>query len=172
MDNMDSQDVRVTVTNVDEDGSVTLDSDQPVVGTAITATLDDPDGDVTGETWQWASSSDMASWADIAAGADSDAYTPTADDAGMYLRATASYDDGVGAADTAMETTANAVSATATPTAPTTGSEVGDIYDTNDDGEISRVEAIGAIQAYFRGEISRVDVIKVIQLFFAAQTQN
>ena len=48
--------VAVAVTNVEEQGTVTLNPDRPLVGTALTASLTDPDGGVTGETWQWSRS--------------------------------------------------------------------------------------------------------------------
>ena len=41
--------VTVTVTNVDEAGTVTISPEQPRVGTALTATLTDPDNGVTGD---------------------------------------------------------------------------------------------------------------------------
>ena len=41
--------VTVTITNVNEEGTVTLSSVQPQVGASLTAALEDPDGDVTGE---------------------------------------------------------------------------------------------------------------------------
>ena len=44
--------VTVTVTDVDEDGEVVISLLQPEVGIAITASLTDPDGDVT-PTWAW-----------------------------------------------------------------------------------------------------------------------
>ena len=45
--------VTITVGNVDEDGTVTLSSTQPIVGTPLTASLEDPD-DVRGSvTWSW-----------------------------------------------------------------------------------------------------------------------
>ena len=51
--------VTVTVTNKDEDGTVSLSSMAPAVDTALTASVTDPDGVVTGTTtWQWARSSD------------------------------------------------------------------------------------------------------------------
>ena len=75
--------VNIDVNNVDE------------VGTALTASLTDPDGSVSDISWQWAASSDGSSWSDIS-GANSDSYTPVADDVGIYLRATASYTDGLG----------------------------------------------------------------------------
>ena len=40
--------VTVMVTNVNEDGMVTLSSQTPVVGIALTATLTDADGGITG----------------------------------------------------------------------------------------------------------------------------
>ena len=52
----DTIEVTITVNNVDEDGTVTLSSTQPIEGTLLTATLDDPD-DVSGSvTWSWRSS--------------------------------------------------------------------------------------------------------------------
>ena len=45
--------VKVSVTNMEEDGTVTLSQLQPRVGVAITASVTDLDGDVSGVTWQW-----------------------------------------------------------------------------------------------------------------------
>ena len=109
---MDTQEVTVTVTNVDEMGSVTLPAMQPRVETPIMAMLSDPDGGITGETWQWASSDAIdGTYTDIA-GAASDSYTPVDGDASMYLRATAMYTDGHGpdksaSAESAQQVTAN-----------------------------------------------------------------
>ena len=113
---MEMMAVTVTVTNVDEDGAVTLSSTRPVVGTAITASLSDPDiEDTASATWQWASSGAMdGTYTDIEE-ATSAAYTPTMDDEGMYLRATASYDDGVGEADTEMAASDNPVVSMTSP---------------------------------------------------------
>ena len=73
---------------VQADGTVTLSSTQPAVGTAVTATLNDPDGSVSGLGWQWARSANGSTgWTNIS-GATSDAYLPVAADDGMYLRAT------------------------------------------------------------------------------------
>ncbi len=101
--------VTVAVTNVDEDGVVTLSMMQPVVGRAVTASLDDPDGGVTGAAWQWANSDPSAgTFADID-GATSASYTPVEADVDMYLVAMAMYDDGHGTGKEAMMVTANAV---------------------------------------------------------------
>ncbi len=111
---MAMQPVTVMVTNVKEDGTVTLSPMTPVVGTAVTASLTDPDGSVMDVTWVWETSSHMSTWA---AGGGTAAtsmdmmmstYTPVMADDGMYLRATATYTDGYGA-DTAMNTTTGMV---------------------------------------------------------------
>ena len=84
--------VEVKVKDVEEEGVVDLLWDQPQVGTPIVASVSDPDGGVSGVTWQWASSADKSSWTDIS-GATTATYTPVAADNGDYLRATASYTD-------------------------------------------------------------------------------
>ena len=60
--NVDTLDVLVTIDNVDEAGTITLSSLQPQVGTALTATLTDPDGNVRSITWSW-QRDPKASWA-------------------------------------------------------------------------------------------------------------
>ena len=99
----------VTVTQVDEDGKVSFSSIQPAIGTAITASISDPDGSVSGETWQWSRAGTAAGpFLDID-GATTDTYTPivaieddpaTLDvnearttDEGMFLQATVMYRD-------------------------------------------------------------------------------
>ena len=48
------RDVTITITNVEEAGTVTLSSEQPKVGIALTATLEDPDGVVADSVkWTW-----------------------------------------------------------------------------------------------------------------------
>ena len=105
-----TKDVTITVTNVEEPGTVTLSTNQPSARAAITATLTDPDNGVTGTVWQWKRSSDGSTgWADI--GTDSPSYTTVDDDVGYSLRATASYTDGHGPNKTAQATTTQAVRA-------------------------------------------------------------
>ena len=120
----DMQDVTVTVINVDEDGTVALtyDQNQVRVGVAITAEEPvDPDGDVSGVTWQWESSSDGSTgWSDIS-GATSAAYTPGDGDVDNFLRATASYTDRQGPGKSASsDATPSAVLATSTEGTPGT----------------------------------------------------
>ena len=107
--------VTVSVGNVDEAGVVSLDPQTPQAGSPLTASLNDPDGSVTGTAWTWASSADQATWQTID-GATGAAYTPSDDDADHYLRAAASYADGHGPGKTAQSATADAVAAApATP---------------------------------------------------------
>ena len=101
--------VTIEVLNVNEDGVVTLSQLQPQVDTAVTASLDDPDGMVSGLTWKWDISNDGSSgWAAIAGGTSA-SYTPVAQDVGKFLRVTASYSDGEGANKTAQAAAPNAV---------------------------------------------------------------
>ena len=104
----DSITVTVSIGNVDEAGTVSLDPQTPQAGSPVSASLSDPDGGVSGETWSWAGSADGTDWTAIA-GANARTYTPSADDAGKYLQATASYTDGHGAGKSASAATASAV---------------------------------------------------------------
>ena len=88
----------VTVTNVEEMGMVMLSPMQPQVGSELTATVTDPDGNVQAE-YQWYKSDTMDDAdPDIIDGADEMTYTPTADDEGSYLTVKARYVDGHGSA--------------------------------------------------------------------------
>ena len=157
--------VTITVTNVDEPGKVTLSSANPRVGTALTASLTDSDDVTAGSvTWRWASSNAMKGAYSNISGATSDSYTPVTGDENMYLRAMVSYTDGEASGKSAQAESANAVlGATA---APTTGSEVGDRYDTNDDGMIEGSEVIQAVRDYFANAITAIDVLEVVGLYF------
>ena len=48
-----TQAVTVKITDSDEAGIVTLSNENPVAGTALTATLEDSDGDVINVGWAW-----------------------------------------------------------------------------------------------------------------------
>ena len=89
--NMGPHDLTVTVTNMDEDGSVTVMPTSAMVGTVLTATLADEDG-ATNTTWQWASAGEDGTYAAVA-DATSASYTVADGDEGMSLMATATYDD-------------------------------------------------------------------------------
>ena len=108
--------VKVTVENKDEAGTVTLSKTRPRVGIAVTASVTDPDGTISGLTWKWsireATDQVAAPDGDIE-DANSDTYIPKAGDVGGTLTATASYFDGASDHDTTTKTTANADSANA-----------------------------------------------------------
>ena len=102
--------VTIVVTNVEEAGTVDLPSSQPQAGTQLTATLDDPDGNVTGVTWLWERSDDNAAWT-VIGGATAASYTPVVGDVSNYLRVMAAYTDGEGSGKTAQAAAAQAVRA-------------------------------------------------------------
>ena len=156
---MDTHGVTVMVTNVNEDGMVTLSSQTPVVGIALTASLTDADGEITDMKWQWASENTDGTFADIAgAGATSDSYTPADADVGKRLRATASYTDGHGSGKSAMAESDNAVSTT-----PTT---VAGGYDADGSGTIDRAEVGQAVRDFIGRQIEHDDVLQVIAQYF------
>ena len=100
-------DVTVEVTNVDEPGTVSLSASQPRIGVEIRAdTPVDPDGGVTGVTWQW-SIADNAEFGDgdnvtKIKDATNAGYTPVTADDTKFLRVTASYTDVEGSGKTAV----------------------------------------------------------------------
>ena len=92
--------VAVTVTNVGEPGVVTLSPPRPKFGTALMATVTDPDGVNGTPAWRWERANGREGWA-VIDGATGASYTPAAADADRYLRATATYTDGLGAGKSA-----------------------------------------------------------------------
>ena len=118
--------VEINVVDVEEPGVVDLLWNQPQVGTPIVASLTDPDGEVADLTWQWARSTDKASWTDITSNGTSATYTPVDDDDGKYLRATASYTDRRGSGKTA-----NAISDNQTRAVPDSNNAAPSFTNTN-----------------------------------------
>ena len=104
----DTQAVMITVENVEEPGMVTITTDAETIlaRVEVTAALEDDDIP-SGITWQWSRSPNGRTlWVNIA-GATSAAYTPTLEeDAGNYIRATASYGDGHGPNKSAAQVSA------------------------------------------------------------------
>ena len=94
-------DVTVTVTNVDEPATLTMDRVQPEVSRTLTAILTDPDGAPSGTVWVWSVSkvnrpqlANDTHWQPAAATTTNAAtYTPEADDVGKKLRVKAEYSD-------------------------------------------------------------------------------
>ena len=101
--------VAVTVTDENETGAVSLSSTRPRAGTALTATLSDPDG-VTGGTasWTWERSTGRNNWVAIS-GATSASYTPAAADTNAFLRVKATYADEHGTGHAAEAVSAEVV---------------------------------------------------------------
>ena len=114
----------VMVTDVEEEGEVTLSSVQPKVAIELTASLKDSDDDVENIEWQWArtttgntgdspvdpcpASDAVGMWTDID-GAEMGTHTPGEKDERECLRATAKYTDRRGDGKTAIGMSANAV---------------------------------------------------------------
>ena len=88
-----TQDVEVTVTDVDEAGKVTINKPQPQVSRGLSAEVTDPDGDPTDVTWQWSRGPNVdGPWAAIDK-ATSNSHNPGALDVDHYLQVTATYTD-------------------------------------------------------------------------------
>ena len=99
--NSDELAVRVTVTNVEETGTITFSSLRPKAGIPLTASLTDPDGGVTDLEWAWSRSGTGTDFEDDDRPMSA-TYTPVAADIGTTLTATATYRDNslaAGAAD-------------------------------------------------------------------------
>ena len=94
--------VNISITDVDEAGTVTVTPSSAAVDTELTAILTDPDGSVSGESWQWTRADTENGAASDISGATSAGYTAVAADAGKYLRAQASYTDGEGSGKSAQ----------------------------------------------------------------------
>ena len=149
----DTSTVAVAVTNVEEQGTVTLNPDRPLVGTALTASLTDPDGGVAGETWRWSRSDAADGTFTGIGGATRASYTPVEADDGMYLKITVTYTDGHGP------------NKTATAGAMVSGPLIAR-YDANKDGTIEIRELFNAIDHYFDGTIELSELFKVIDYYF------
>ncbi|MYD66322.1 MAG: hypothetical protein F4X26_10155 [Chloroflexi bacterium] len=88
----DSINVTISLTNVEEAGSVTIAGDL-AVGATLTATVSDPDGNIGSITWQWARGASATGSFDDITNANSATYTVVPADVGMYLRASVVYGD-------------------------------------------------------------------------------
>ena len=97
--------VTITVTNVDEDGEVTIAGTE-TGGSTLTASLTDPDGPPSGmtalaPTWQWTRAATATNTFSNISGETFATYDLVAADVGKVLKATATYTDGEGASKTA-----------------------------------------------------------------------
>ena len=156
--------VTINVTNVEEDGTVTLaPTTAPRVGAVVTASLTDPDGGVTRIAWQWASSESMGGTPTDIVGANSSAYTPEDVDEGLYLIAVASYDDAEGTDKNAMATSANAVIAADTMDPLLVG------YDPNADGVIEKADMRRAVADFFGQQptLTKADMRRLVAIYYS-----
>ena len=105
----DTHTFTVTVTDVDEEGALSLSSTRPALGAVLTAVPTDPDGVTAGTAvWQWERSTGRNSWA-VIDGAAAASYTPVAADTNTFLRVTATYADEHGTGKTVSEVAPNVV---------------------------------------------------------------
>ena len=109
----DSIAVTVTVTNVDEDGTVTI-SGTLSGGEVLTASVTDIDGTITSLTWRWQREPSMPREFHEHQRGDFGMYTTVAADVGQKLKAIAMYTDPQGSGKTAEAETSGPI-APATP---------------------------------------------------------
>ena len=100
----DGMDVTMNVQNADEPGEVLFLTQDPRDGEKTRASLRDPDGGTTNLVWQWSCAENTDGTFEDIGGATQDRYTPTADEAGKYLRATVEYSDDHGSGKEATGT--------------------------------------------------------------------
>ena len=149
-------DVTIDITNVDEPGTVTLSSMDPIVGVELTAMLTDPDGfNEEDVTWEWSRSETVeGTYTQIDVASANYTYTPTTDDKNYYLRARAKYTDGQGSEKTAAATSEETVRFDPVR------------YDTDGTPGIRIAELFDAIDDYFAGGISIAELFEVIDEYF------
>ena len=82
----DTVELTINVNNLDEPGTLTLNPATPRVNAPVTATLDDPDGGVTEQTWQWQSASTSSGTYSNITGPTAASYTPVQGDLGKFLK--------------------------------------------------------------------------------------
>ena len=106
----DDIDVTVTITNIDEPGTVALPG-TITAGTPVTATLSDHDGTSSSESWTWSRSDTPGGTFTPISGATSNPYTPVVADIGKYLKATVTYTDPHGSGKSATSAASSQVRA-------------------------------------------------------------
>ena len=111
----DMHTVRVIIINVEEAGVVTLIG-TPSGGSALTASLTDPDGKISLRRWTWASAASATGTFTDISGASNASYTTVAADVDQYLRATVRYTDRQGPNKSANAVTAQIAASNSEPT--------------------------------------------------------
>ena len=139
----------------DQMGTVTLSTQAPMVGAAITATLMDADTPLSNHVWEWQKSmtpTDMASWvAATGVGASTMSYTPEAMDEGYSLRATVMYTDKYRSGMMAYSMATDAVTEVVDPR-----SRLIARYDANNDNRIDDTEIGNAIVDFSNSTSSNI----------------
>ena len=131
----DHIEVTIDIINVDEAGVLMLSSTQPQVGVELTATLIDPDGNISGVTWSW-ERSDIGDVWDFIVGADTSSYIPDTADLGNYLLVTAAYSDGEGPGKIVRQASARQVLESAAQTAQSRPPRPTGVRATPGDGQV------------------------------------
>ena len=106
--NNDTLDVTVNINNLDEEGSVTLSSDQPQRDAKLTATLSDPDGTTSDLTWTWEAGTSTVRTV-TSSRSNTDSYTPIDADVGKSIVVTVTYTDVLGSGKSASVSSVNQV---------------------------------------------------------------
>lgn len=149
--------VTINVTDVDEDGSLTLSPAQPRGGSSVTATLSDPDGTISDPSWAWEIGTSTVRTA-TSSNRISDSHSPTDADIGKSLRVTVNYADKHGS-DKIATTTATVTHGNQPPTLtgpqtltyPENKTDAVATYTFRDpEGEDVTLEATGTDGSHFR----------------------
>ena len=99
-----SQPLRIVITDddaADQPGTVSFNRTQPRVGWRFTATLSDPDGEISNKTWEWSRADSAGGPFTTISGATESTYTPRSSGVGKYLKATVTYTDARGTGESA-----------------------------------------------------------------------
>ena len=139
-------DVTVAITNMEEDGTVTLSSVQPRVGVPMTATLTDVDGAPADVEWTWATSTNNSPGGDWALSLRVPRHTPTPRRLVTRPRTQCtcgrprSYSDPQGSDSMAMEISANMVEADTVNRVPVFGDEDLETDGVQNDAAVRKVD--------------------------------
>ena len=98
-----SKTITISITNVEEAATLTMEYGPLRRGTVLTTTLSDPDGSISGQTWQWSRSSSAIQEATASS------YTAASADVGHVLQVSVQYTDGHGPGKSAQASTQSAV---------------------------------------------------------------
>ena len=93
----------INITGVDDPGRVSIRSSSLFweVGVTLTASVNDPDGNVTNASWRWMRGDTATGTYSNISGATATTYDPVEADVGKYLKARVSYTDGHGSGKSA-----------------------------------------------------------------------